>query len=157
ADDVAALQAAVADPAITVGARAQAHTTLAWYLRQRDTHAACDHARRAGDAAEPHQQARLTLARAEAAYLFTRIDEALRELERAHAAFAAIGDEIGLGDCELLRAMLRDHVGGDRLGAMQAAHAHYQRAGDALRTLLAAGCAACLQATSQPDDAEARW
>jgi len=162
-DDVATLQARLA-PGGDAATDPAAHAALAWYLRQRDTRAACEHAQRAqallaahGGADTAAIAARIMLVRAEAAYLYNRIDDAQHELAQAQAAYAAIDDAVGLGDCELLRTMLLDQIGGDRLGAMHAAHAWYQRAGDALRTRLAASCAACLQATAQPDDAEARW
>ncbi|HEX6721418.1 MAG TPA: ATP-binding protein [Burkholderiaceae bacterium] len=137
-------------------------TALAWFMRQRDTHEALRLAERAAAALGARDDgaalaARLMLVRGEAAWLFNRLDEANTEQQCASAAFAALHDAVGAGDAELLRASLLDHVGGDRLGAIQAARVHFERAGDTLREQLAATWAACVQATADPDDAESRW
>ncbi|HSW21266.1 MAG TPA: hypothetical protein VLJ62_00740, partial [Burkholderiaceae bacterium] len=161
-EEVAAAQAAL-DPATSADAAAQAalHATLAWVLRQRDTYGALRHAAQAealiADGRSPRCAARLTLVHAEAELLFNRLDATQRLIERAHHEFTALGDAVGLGDTELLRAMWLDQVGGDRLSAIDAAHEHYRRAGDELRTRVAATWAACVQATANPDDAERRW
>ena len=154
-EDVAALRASIDT------ADAAQLTTLAWFMRQRDTHEALRLAERAaaqaGRADGATLAARLMLVRGEAAWLFNRLEEAGTEQRRALEAFTAAGDAVGAGDAELLRASLLDHVGGDRLGPIQAAQAHYTRAGNALRGQLAATWAACVQATADPDDAEGRW
>jgi signal transduction histidine kinase len=157
-DDVAALRASIKTDAPDAATLA----TLAWFMRQRDTREALRLAERALEALAAHAdraalQARLALVRGEAAWLFNRLDEAHAELQRAVEGFTALGDAVGLGDADLLHASLLDHVGGDRLGAIHAAQAHYRAAGDTLRTQLASTWAACVQATADPDDAEGRW
>jgi len=160
-EDVATLRAALDCAAPADPERASLHATLAWYLRQRDTRGALHHAAQAeaqlGDGRSPSWHGRLGLVRAEADLLFNRPVEAQRRLDLALSGFSAADDAIGLGDGELVRAMVLDQLGGDRVAAIDAAHAHYLRAGDALRVRVAATWAACVQATANPDDAEARW
>ena len=137
---------------------------LAWYLRQRDTHAALRHAAAVAqriDAlpADQRDQARgrLALVRGEAAWLFNRMAEAQQHLDAARAAFGVADDAVGLGDAELLHASLLDQTGGDRGSAIRAAHRRFRDAGERMRERIAATWLACAEATSRPDDAVASW
>jgi len=158
--DIAALEAARASG--TAGAVRRIE--LAWYRRQRDTRAALALA----DAAEADAAAlpgseraralgRLALVRAEAQWLFNRLDEARAQLAVARAAFEPVGDGVGLGDAHLIEATVLDQIGGDRLGAVHRAEAAYAEAGDELRRRFAGTWAACIEATADPDAAKARW
>jgi signal transduction histidine kinase len=162
--DIARARACLADAGAGALQHAAAATELAWFLRQRDTAAALRHA----DEAEAHLAAcaataqqraagRLALVRGETEWLFNRLDNAALHLAAARAAFAAGEDEVGLGDADLLDATLRDQVGGDRSAALRSAHERYQHARHADRERLGATWLACIEATAQPDAAEASW
>jgi len=161
---IAALQARLADPLATSGERVEADTALAWYLRQRDTHAALRHADSAAaliDNLPEHERCsaagRLALTRAEAAWLFNRMGDADAELARSRTAFESAGDAVGLGDAHMLHASLLDQTGGDRAAALRAASAQYRAAGDTMRERIGATWSACVEATANPDAAEASW
>lgn len=131
--------------------------TRAWALRQRDTAQALALLDALPAELAAPIQGRAELVRAEAAWLFNRLEDAAAHLAAARAAFAAAGDEPGLGDADLLDAALCDQAGGDRDAAMRAAHEHYRRAGDATRERIAATWSACVEATANADAAQAHW
>ncbi|MBX3607200.1 MAG: hypothetical protein KF788_18115 [Piscinibacter sp.] len=131
---------AVADDAPGAGRVA---AVLAWMLRQRDTHEALAQAQRAERLGET-DTGRLALVRAEASWLFNALVDAERHLANAETAFARHGDAVGLGDAALLRATLQDQAGADRIAPIDAAEAHYRRAGAADRLRLAATWRACV-------------
>lgn len=91
-----------------------AQAAMAWYLRQRDTvraqaiaeHlcAALEGATDIETATRQRLRARMALTRAECCYLAARSGESVQLLSDATELFHAIGDEVGLGDCALLRA-----------------------------------------------------
>src|SRR6185436_4471245 len=95
---------------------------------------------------------RLALVRAEAAWLFNKLDDAQAALATARSAFDAAADRIGLGDAHMLDAALLDQTGGDRVAAVRAAGEQYRAAGDTLRERISATWSACVEATADPDD-----
>jgi diguanylate cyclase (GGDEF)-like protein len=138
--------------------------TLAWYMRQRNCPRATALAEEATrllgsmppDARTIGHRARLDLVRAEIAVLDCRFDEARAGLARADAAFAEIGDPIGLGDSALV-AHLLNLTCGIALGAQQGAETardHYARCGDRLRQQVAASWLLLLLAYRDVDTAE---
>jgi signal transduction histidine kinase len=162
--EIAAHRARLEDTRISAGERSETLVTLAWYLRQRDTHDALRYADAATalvDSLQPSERhvvvGRLFLTRAEAAWLFNRLDEANAELARARAEFEAVGDAVGLGDAHMLHASLLDQTGGDRLSAVREAGLQYRASGNRLRERISATWSACVEATANPDVAESAW
>lgn len=116
----------------------------AWLQRQRDTPAALALLQALPAELDDIAFGRVALVRAEAAWLGHRLDDALREIDSAHAAFVAAGDPIGLGDAEMMRATLLDAQGSpERDAAIERAATHYAQAGDARRRCLAGLWIAC--------------
>ena len=163
-EDIAAQQARLADASTTARECAETAIALAWYLRQRDTHAALRHADTAAALLDslpaidrPVAIGRLCLTRAEAAWLFNRMDDANADLARARAAFEDAGDVVGLGDAHMLHASLLDQTGGDRTSAVRAAGLQYHAAKNRMRERISATWSACVEATANPDVAESAW
>ncbi len=123
-------------PAAISEDRLRTQAALSWQLRQRDTGRALALA----DEVDGHLQAdvlsgatearrlaaRLMLVRAEADWLFARLDAAKARTTAAQEAFAALDDAIGIADAHWATAMLAQDVGDVRgrsraAAAMQAA------------------------------------
>ncbi len=139
-ETVAALEARL--PTASETERAALLTTLAWYLRERDSQRSARLADAAEALAAPDGiRARLALIRAEAAIFAARFAEAETLLATALALFQSIGDVIGEGDALVLESqMALDQGQVDRVAAsVTAAMARYTAAGDPRRL---AACAA---------------
>lgn len=124
ASAVAALEKALA--AAGEAPRPQAAVELCWHLRQRDARRAEALAIEAGPLLPMPEgaraaHARLALARAEAALLLARLDEAEARAAQAGALFAGTADAAGTCDAALVRARIAE-AHGDRPGEL----AHYQ-------------------------------
>lgn len=162
-DQLAALEHPVAEPALEV----QRLVTRAWYLRQRDTGAALADTKTAQDllGALPIDDAqrasgRLTLVRAENAWLFGELDKARGLLDEARQIFQWARDPVGLGDCHLCEASQLETQAPERLSALHAAGAAYCHAaegGDAIRLMLAEVWSLSLQVASPSHDDPAPW
>jgi C4-dicarboxylate-specific signal transduction histidine kinase len=135
------------------GARA---VELAWSLRQRDTSRAlalAAHAERA--ALPPWASARVALLRAEAAWLHGDPQRAGALATNAAQCFS--GDEVGLGDCALLEAVLANQRGEDTKPALRRAREHFVAGDDTVRLHLVDAWEASGEASTDPSDAVARW
>ncbi len=129
----------------------------AWALRQRDDEQAAALARTALADPDAGRRGRAHLVLAEVAFLQNDGDATLAELDAARRALAAAGDAAGLGDADLIEASHVDQAGGDRHGPLARGLARYREAGDDARERIAATWLACLDATADPDAAQARW
>ncbi|WP_029011583.1 ATP-binding protein [Niveispirillum irakense] len=125
-------------------------TSLAWYLRQRDTRRALEMVAEAM-ALLPHAgggqerelrrlTARLLLTKAEGKTLFAELEQAEALLAGARDTFRRIGDPLGEGDARMVEALLALDQGQTRrrLECHREALALYQRTGDVIRQHLAA-------------------
>ncbi len=163
-EEITRLTGRIAETPMRVGERLESLLTLAWFQRQRDSRAAVRHADAAAalidtvdPALRPWAAGRLALVRAEAAWLFGEMARADALLDEARVACTAGKDFVGLGDVHLLHSSLLDQAGIDHGGVLRAAGAAYRRAGDTLRAHVSDTWIACIEATAQPDQAEARW
>ena len=142
-DQLAALEQPMAEPALEV----QRLVTRAWYLRQRDTGAALADAKDAQDLLGTlpvddglRASGRLTLVRAENAWLFGEPDKARGLIDDARQIFLRTRDSVGLGDCHLCEAAQLEPRTPERLSAVRAAGAAYNDAAgrcDLIRPALA--------------------
>ncbi|WP_119679832.1 sensor histidine kinase [Indioceanicola profundi] len=148
ADHIEELETRLGRPA-DAAARADALTTLAWYMRQRDSARALALAEEAeqclaeaatltGEAVQ-RLRARLCLTRAEVRTLLAELDAAEDLLTAALTGFRAIGDPVGEGDARMVEAWLAfDRGQSGRRGEVLAAGLQcYARAGDDLRLRIA--------------------
>jgi diguanylate cyclase (GGDEF)-like protein len=166
--DVAGFEARL--PLVRDGERVVLLTTLAWYMRQRNTQRAL----RLVDEAElllaqlpdPQEQlrregwaARLRATRAEAHHLFGETEIASAVLIEAREQFAAIGDLVGMGDTHLLDVALANELGlpERRAEALAQACELFQRAEDPVRQHLAEIWVARDSMMVDDRAAEARW
>ncbi len=162
-DQLAALEQPVAAPALEV----QRLVTRAWYLRQRDTGAALADAKTAQDllgalSTDDAQRAsgRLTLVRAENAWLFGELDKAQGLIDEARQIFQWARDPVGLGDCHLCEAVQLDAHAPEQLTAVRAAGAAYRRAPepcDAIRLALVEVWGLSLELAAPPPGDPAPW
>ena len=130
-DQLAALEQPVAEPAFEV----QRLVTRAWYLRQRDTGAALADAKDAQDLLGAlkvddglRAAGRLTLVRAENAWLFGEPDKARGLIDEARQIFQRTRDSVGLGDCHLCEAGQHEPRTPERLSAVRTAGEAYSDA-----------------------------
>ncbi len=146
--------------------RLSAQIALAWYLRQRDCARALELvadcmawlATAAADRENTRARARLDLVLAEVALLRGQFEEGQAGLNRAFHAFAALGDQTGLGDTELTAHLLHQFNGVTGLAATCAAKAerYYAEGADAVRRKAAESWLLLTMAYRDIDAAEQR-
>ncbi|CAN5659676.1 hypothetical protein BH11PSE8_BH11PSE8_24360 [soil metagenome] len=146
-DEVAELEAFLAKadvPALPVQL-----TALAWQLRQRDTPRALTLAEQAeellpcldiGEVERRHLAARITLIRAEADWLFGRLEPAMNQASQAASDFLELDDPTSVGDAQWTMASIWHEQGAfDRRDAcLSTAATAYASAGDSGRGELVA-------------------
>src|SRR5579872_4155036 len=160
--DVAQVETAVATSRGI--ARLEALTSLAWYLRERDSKRAeilADEVesllQRSASPGSARLHARLQLVRAETSTLFAAKVDSDALVESAVQMFQRAEDIIGLGDSFLLRRLVA-HEHGDMDAAITAcdrARACFEKSRDPLRTALAEAWRASMSAFRDVASAEA--
>ncbi len=166
-DELARCEAQLSAPLDTL-ARLRATVTLAWYLRQRDSHRALSLADATekllnSAAVDPAQRdtllARLQLLRAELLWLQADLDQSQQLAQACLETFTALGDAPGTADAHWLLAWIASDRGDSRQrdAAMAACAAQAQASGDGLRADLADGATALWEAYQDRQAALQRW
>ncbi len=148
--------------------RAALMVALAWHLRQRDTRRAIDLSDQAENqlahsAMDEHQQqrlrARLQLIRAEAQWLFAKIDAANVLLDDALASMQKLGDAAGQADAHFLRSKFSIDCGDTLRESLDLLLAidFSRQSGDPMRLALTQGALAYAEILQDLQQGAARW